>query len=205
MRDISREIIDSSEEEVAAIETKMFRGEVSNIASEIELANFITANIGVFKSSYHRLYSYVKAWMYGSEGLFSENGIYEGAYIDDIAQQQKWSASLRRAISEILNNKWPPTRMKIISLGIHMNMDRSQIDDMLRCAHMQELYAKNILEALIIYILENAVLDGIYDVDSDDYETYGLLNYTYDVLEQFRDYPEIDAFRGEIAKVESDV
>jgi hypothetical protein len=231
MKTIEKDLIADSEEEEVAIDTKHFGEQVVNLASEAELANFISSNIGAFKSIYHRFYAKIDAIFYGAgedQGMFEKGGLSHD-YVDEddfyfnahskfgtnvftIAEEQQWSASLRRAVSEMRMRKWIPTREKIISLGIHLNLDRDEIDELLCLAHMRKLYPKNLFEALIIYITVNAGLIGIYDTgeynpkaptngkyDDDD---YALLNYTYDVLKDYRKYPEIDEFFGEITRVE---
>ncbi|WP_092323579.1 helix-turn-helix domain-containing protein [Butyrivibrio sp. YAB3001] len=207
--ELEKSITDNSPEEVE-IDTEYFGAMVSDIEAEVELVKFISENIGTFKNTYHRLYAYVHALFYGAEdseksGLFGIDGMYANSPIYGIADEQKWSASLKRAVSEIQNRKWIPTREKIISLGIHLNMYRVDIDEMLRRAHMKELYAKNVFEALIIFITESADLEGLYDPDEDgEVSQYALLNYAYDILNKYRKYPEIERFFNEITRVDEE-
>ena len=65
-----------------------------------------------------------------------------------MAQIQGWSSSLRQCVSAINQNKWYPTRNKVISLGLHLSMDHEQIDELLELAHMEPLCAKNAREIL---------------------------------------------------------
>lgn len=58
-----------------------------------------------------------------------------------------------------ITEKWYPQRNKIISLGIHLNLDVDQINEMLELAQMEKLCAKTPFENAIIYALENAKLE----------------------------------------------
>ena len=75
-------------------------------------------------------------------------------------------ASLRVCISEIRNKKWVPRRDKILSLGIHLNMDVPAINQMLTLAKMEPLYPKNPVEAAIIWAINDVILN------SEDGELY---------------------------------
>ena len=84
-------------------------------------------------------------------------------------------------------------RNKIISLGLHLNMDHEEVDEMLSLANMEKLYAKNPFELAIIYILEDAVLNNMVCTNGSD----KLCQYARSVLQQL-DIPEIEEFLSEL-------
>ena len=120
-----------------------------------------------------------------------------------MAVVQGWSSSLRQCVSAIRQNKWYPTRNKIISLGLHLSMDHEQVDKMLELAHMEPLYAKNIFESVIIFILDTASLNNIFDTESDEFDPDELCKYARKILSEL-DYPEMDTFISELAGVYED-
>ena len=100
--------------------------------------------------------------------------------IQELAESQNWSSSLRHCISEIRSKRWFPTRRKLISLGLHLNMDLEEINETLELAQMETLCAKNPVEAVLIFALEDARLKGEIVCDGTDV----LCNYVRDVFEQ---------------------
>ena len=115
--------------------------------------------------------------------------------VTSLASSQQWSASLRQCVSEISQRKWYPQRNKIISLGIHLNMNLEQINKMLDFAQMEAICAKNPFDNAIIYALENAQLEDIIRTDGTDV----LCRYVKKILESL-DYSGVDFFLEELPK-----
>lgn len=122
------------------------------------LAEFVQKNTVVFKRAYEKLYAYINAFI---EMNNSDFVTYRPYSVDFLAESQQWSASLRRCVSEIRQQKWFPMRRKVIALGLHLNMTTEQIDEMLSLAKMEKLCAKNLVEAAIIYAVVDADLNGL--------------------------------------------
>lgn len=179
---------DASEGEV--VSTWKFDEKLSEVRDEDALENFIAENTSTFASAYHKFYAYVKMYIEINYQRFSTS-------VFDMAEGQGWSSSLRQCVSAIRQNKWYPTRNKIISLGLHLSMDHEQIDEMLGLAHMEPLCGKNIFESVIMFILDNASLNNILDTESEDYDPDELCRYARTVLEQL-DLPEVDDFISEL-------
>ncbi len=181
--------IGSSKETEGFHETVYLNQKLFNITGEDQLQAFIEENAGVFASAYNRLYSYIIAFI-------EANYLGAGLNIYNLAESQNWSSSLRQCVSAINQKKWYPTRNKIISLGLHLNMDRGQVDEMLQCAHMEPLCAKNIFESVVIFILEYADINGMMDGDtSEDIDM--VLHLAREVMKEF-DIPEIEEFITEL-------
>ena len=120
---------------------------LAQVHGEDALAQFIYDNIAAFSTAYQKFYAYVKMYVTINYQRYSSS-------IANLADGQGWSSSLKQCVSAIRQNKWYPTRNKILSLGLHLSMDREQIDEMLTLAHMEPLCAKNPFESVIIFILD---------------------------------------------------
>lgn len=178
------------------VSTAKFDVKLSEVQDEDDLERFITENIAMFSYTYHKFYAYVKMCI---------NANYQGyaRSIFDLAEGQGWSSSLRQCVSAVRQNKWYPTRNKIISLGIHLSMDHDQIDEMLTLAHMEPLCAKNFFESVIMFILDDASLNDMLDADSDEFDPDKLCKYTRDILSRL-ELPEIDMFISELPEKEDE-
>ena len=162
---------------------------LSSLSTLPEMLAFVAENTSVYRDQYSKLYAYVEDFI--QRNLLSD-GIEEDS-VYNLANSQQWSSSLRHCVSEISQKKWYPDRNKIISLGIHLNMDVEQINKMLELAQMEELCAKNPFENAIIYALENAQLEDVIYTDGTD----TLCVYVRRVLESL-DYSGVDFFMDEL-------
>ena len=162
---------------------------LSSLSTLPEMLAFVAENTSVYRDQYSKLYTYVEDFI--QRNLLSD-GIEEDS-VYNLANSQQWSSSLRHCVSEISQKKWYPDRNKIISLGIHLNMDVDQINKMLELAQMEELCAKNTFENAIIYALENAQLEDVIYTDGTD----TLCVYVRRVLESL-DYSGVDFFMDEL-------
>lgn len=191
-----KENIIKSDNETGVTSTVSFDKQLSNIKDEDELETFIMDNTATFVTAYHNFYAYVKIHI-----LANSEEI--GVSVHELAEGQGWSSSLRQTVSKIRQSKWYPTRNKIISLGLHLNMDHEQIDEMLDLAHMEPLCAKNAFESIIMFILDNASLNNMLDAESVEYDVDELCRYARDVLKEF-DMPEVDSFIAELSEMDDD-
>lgn len=194
---IKKKIIrDDTDDEVTDITTEKFDEKLSEVKEEDELERFITDNIAMFSNAYHKFYAYVK--------MNIAANYMDPSYADSVfemAEVQGWSSSLRQCVSAIRQNKWYPTRNKIISLGLHLSMDHEQIDEMLNLAHMEPLCAKNIFESVIMFILDDASLNDLLNVDADNYDPDDLCNYARKILSSLN-LPEMEDFISELPEVD---
>ncbi len=176
--------------------TELFDEKLSTVKTEDDLERFIGDNTMAFSMAYHKLYAYVKMHIMTNYQTFKGS-------VFELAEGQEWSSSLRQCVSAIRQNKWYPTRNKIISLGLHLSMDHEQIDEMLQLAHMEPLCAKNIFESVIIFILEDAGLNNILDTDSEEFDPDELCRYAREILENL-DLPEVASFISELPEMDED-
>ena len=80
-------------------------------------------------------------------------------------------------------------------------MDHEQIDEMLKLAHMEPLCAKNIFESVIMFILDDASLNDMLNVGSDDYDPDELCSYARVILSTLN-LPEVEDFISELPEVD---
>ncbi len=193
---IKENIIRDDSAEAEDMSTVLFDEKLSNVKDEDELENFIAENTSIFASTYQRFYAYVKM------NLAANYEDFDGS-VFELAEAQDWSSSLRQCVSAIRQNKWYPTRNKIISLGLHLSMDHDQIDEMLELAHMEPLCAKNIFESVIMFILDDASLNNMLDTESEEFDPDELCRYAREILEDFA-LPEIESFITELPEMDDD-
>jgi len=164
--------------------TQYLSAQLWDIESMDEMLSFVHANIPAFRQAYERLYRCVNSFLsinLGSEYLTEQDG--RKSSFHAMATESQWSSSLRHCVSEIRQKKWFPLRHKVISLGLHLNMDTQSINTLLECAQMEPLYAKNPIEAAIIWAINEAKLNS----ENDEIVQNGsseLCEYVRDVLAQ---------------------
>lgn len=153
--------------------------QLAGLESMEELAEFARSNADSYREAYTRLYNYILAFV--RINLY-DIGDDTHASFHAMASESGWSSSLRHCISEIRSRKWFPLRHKIISLGLHLNMDLDDVNRMLQYAQMEPLYPKNPVEAAVIFALEEARLNELIFRDGSD----ELCRYVRSVLEELR-------------------
>lgn len=157
--------------------TQRLQEHVANLTDQQEMVEFVRANAASFRQSYGRLYSYILAFLrINASSLLDESTV----SFHSMASESGWSSSLRHCITEIRNHRWFPLRQKIISLGLHLNMDVEDINTMLRYAQMERLYPKNPVEAAVIFAVEDAKLNEVIFRDGSD----DLCQYVKSVLQK---------------------
>lgn len=173
------------------IKTDVLDAEILRLADEKELELFAVRNAPVFSSQFERLNKTLLAIL--NEKCASENA----NSISHMAQGQSWSASLRKCVSNIRQNKWYPSRMKIISLGLHLGLRREEIDQLLEQAHMDKLCIENAFDCVIIFVITDAILKDLPKV-------YGLDAFCIHAKETFGklDMQEFSFFMREIEEID---
>lgn len=191
---VKASLVREKEEEEGNITTGLLDEMLRQVENERELTEFISENIDTFSFAYHKLYAYIKVFMGEVERT-------RALSVQELADAQEWSSSLRQCVSAIRQRKWYPTRNKIISLGLHLNMDLEQVDRMLALAYMEPLCPENIPESVMIYIFETAKKLGMTNVLSEEYDPDGVCNYAREVLEELN-LPEGAEFITELPEAE---
>lgn len=162
--------------------TAYLSAQIAGMSTEDEMIKFAKENASVFRQTYARLYNYVNAYLtinLSSEHLTEDDGRKPSFHA--MATASEWSSSLRHCIYQIRNKRWFPLRHKVISLGLHLNMDADAIDQMLRYAQMEPLYAKSPIEASIKWAVGEMKLSSVEDEIIQDGSS-ALRDYVKDVL-----------------------
>lgn len=158
--------------------TEQMKGGLLRVRSEEELLAFICEHADAYREAYHRLYNYILLYLDLNLEIPSEQS---KTSFHAMASESNWPSSLRHCIGDIRKRRWFPLRQKVISLGIHLNMDVDSINEMLLRAQMAPLYVKNPMEAAIKFAVREACLcsetDEIIPDGSDS-----LYQYVKDIL-----------------------
>lgn len=165
------------------INTDVVYTNAKQVRDEWELRRYIEKNARVFEKAYQKVREHIrKEFVY----------IYKTHNVNRIAITQGWSASLERSYSELMQDKWIPTRNKLISIGFHMAMNLNKINALLKMAYMEQLNAQNTKEAVLIFILQDAKRKNVFEgrgKDGFDYD--GLCIHAKKILEALgEDMPE---------------
>ena len=175
------------------IRTDIFETRLMSVEDEEELDRFVEMNAPVFTLAYA---SYRKYLMAIIDEVCTDNN----QTINGMAERQGWSASLRRSVYSVCQNTWYPTRNKIISLGLHLNRNRDEIDEMLEKAHMGMLSTGSVFDCVLIYILTSAGLNNVLDKENPDYDQNSLCRYARKVILEL-DLPEMEPLLWEIEEI----
>ena len=144
--------------------TQYLSDHFTSLQSMNEMLDFAQKHAPSYKQAYNRLYRAVNAFLVinlSSEYTVEKDG--RKSSFHAMATESQWSSSLRHCISEIRQKKWFPLRHKVISLGLHLNMDTESINELLQYAQMEPLYAKNPIEAAIMWGINEAKLNSETD------------------------------------------
>ena len=162
-----------------------------------DLIAFISKNSAIFTKAYSRLYNYIVAFLeINLENQYRINGDGRKTSFHEMAIESNWSSSLRHCIYEIKNRRWFPFRQKLISLGLHLNMDTDQINQMLQYAQMEQLYVQNPIEAAIMWAIDEMKVSSIEDAIIQDGSSE-LCNYVRYVLNEL-DLSDNEFFLNEL-------
>ncbi len=163
---IKREMQEAFIEDSLLYDTENVLKNIINLRSVEELVGFIKTNASMFSNQYSKFYSFVEMYI-------NLNRIGDTSDKNNISMlMTNCSPSLKFCVYDIVNHKWYPKRNKIISLGIYLNMNVEQINEMLRLAHMENLCSKNPFENSIIYALESAMLENVICYGTDNLSNY---------------------------------
>jgi len=122
-----------------------------------EMLSFVKENAALYAKPYAKLYNFILAFLeINLADAFGDSA----SSFNAMASESGWSSSLRHCITEIRRGRWFPLRQKLISLGLHLNMDAEDIDRMLSLAKMDRLYPQNPVEAAVKFAINEAKLSS---------------------------------------------
>ena len=133
---------------------------IEDMEKREEMAEFVRGAAESFRVPYAKLYNFILAFL--EINLMDAYGG-SSASFNAMAEESGWSSSLRHCITDIRRGRWFPFRHKLISLGLHLNMDSDDIDRMLGLARMEPLYSRNPVEAAVKFAINEARLMSMDD------------------------------------------
>ena len=140
------------------VDTYIVDRDLRSMHSKEELYRFLSRNAPIFQDAYGKFYDYVISWIVANNAdMVSDRQL----SVHALAEAQSWSSSLRQCVSAIRQRTWFPLRRKVIVLGLHLNMNVDQINEMLDYARMEPLCAKNPVEGAIIFAVTDADLNNM--------------------------------------------
>lgn len=155
--------------------------EVSNKLSLISefagFEEFIRDNREQFLFAYDKFYDYVKHFVRINNEADVTCKDKDNRYF--LANMLGWSTSMRQYIHKIYHGQILPKRREVISLGIHLNMNLDELNQLLTYAHMEPLYVKSPTECALIYALREADLNEVIE-----YGYPSLYDFVMDTIEQ---------------------
>ena len=87
-------------------QTDKFTEQLNIVSNVDELKDFVRENAKEFKRAYNRLYAYIKAFLYANNSDPYNGEVHFS--INDLANKQGWSASLRKCVYAVNVGKWYP-------------------------------------------------------------------------------------------------
>lgn len=131
------------------VNTQFLSQELNLKNTEADFELFIEQNEKVFQNSYHKLLSFIEMFIKAQESNMHE-----------FVKEHALNAAFDKMLSQLRNKKEVPRRMKLIILGVHLNMSLEQLNEMLSYAYMEPICAKDKIESAVLYAVENAYLNN---------------------------------------------
>jgi len=130
------------------------------IKQKDELENFLTANLPTFKSAYNRLTDFIDSYVKvdNASSTLEDDNASINSFLEEHIGQPRLVSSFNDFISNLRCHKVIPDKTKLVALGLYLNMTLADINVMLDMAGMEPLCAKDKLESVLIYALNNIVL-----------------------------------------------
>lgn len=130
--------------------------DISEINDDTAFEDYVLSKKDIFFSSYSGLICFIDDFI-DIRLSEKEDEMGEEKYSwHKYATEKGLDSSFEIMISRLKHDGLLPRREQLIALGIHLNMVANDINKMLSLANMKELYARDMAESLIMYLLRNA-------------------------------------------------
>lgn len=121
-----------------------------------EFEDFVIENRSAFLKSFEKLAEFID--------LFIET---RNDNIHNFVKSSELDFSYEKMLSMLKTKGECPNRMKLILLGVHLNMSLENINYMLSLAYMEPMCAKDNVECVVMYAVTNAYLNNpAYELES---------------------------------------
>lgn len=130
--------------------------DISGITDDSAFEEYILSNKELFFSSYSSLICFIDDFVQIRLSEKSDDMDKVTYSWHKYVTEKGLDSSFEIMLSRLKHDGLLPRREQLIALGIHLNMVANDINKMLSLANMKELYARDMAESLIMYMLRNA-------------------------------------------------
>lgn len=141
------------------LSTVMAHQNIVSIKDDSDFENYILQNKEVFFNSYRKLIRFIDDFIKiraDEHGLIYDKDE-EAFSLHALVKKKGLGDSLEVALSQLRTKRILPKRNQLITIGVLLNMVEQDINTMLELANMQQLYPRDQLDAMMIFLLTNAV------------------------------------------------
>lgn len=138
------------------VDTIILEGGIKTQKTLEDFENFILEKYDSFRTSFQKLIDFIELFIKSKE----EN-------MHRFSEHNQLDFSYEKMISQLKKHRGYPDRIKLILLGVHLNMSVEYINTMLSLAYMAPMCAKDNLECIIMYVVESAYTNNpAYTIES---------------------------------------
>lgn len=136
-------------------DTAYAASQLRTLTTNEEFTQFALQNAALFRGSHARLQEYLRERL-RARGYDPVTGGVQSVH--SLFAVSGIPARFEKDISALMTHGTLPRREKLIALGVHLGLLADELDEMLRLAGMEPLCAKNRLECILIYALQQLQL-----------------------------------------------
>lgn len=141
------------------LSTVMAHQNIVSINDDSDFENYILQNKEVFFNSYRKLIRFIDDFIKIRANEYEQihDRDEEAFSLHALVKKKGLGDSLEVALSQLRTKRILPKRNQLITIGVLLNMVEQDINTMLELANMQQLYPRDQLDAMMIFLLTNAV------------------------------------------------
>ena len=143
-------------------ETIYLHTELLSLRDIKQFERFVSDNINAFISSYEKLISFIDAYIEINTLDLTDEDLQPSlnSFLHSKMKSPRLINHYNKMISRLRSRRIVPKRNALIVLGVYLDMSLSDVNQMLTMAGMEPLCAKDKVECIIIYAIENAILNN---------------------------------------------
>lgn len=144
------------------LNTMLAYRELTSLTGDAEFEHYVMTHKEVFLNTYDKLIRFIDDFLKIREDEYNEcrDADEQRFSLHALAQEKGLNSSFESALSQLRTKRVLPKRSKLIVIGVLLNMVEADINTMLRLANMSELYARDSIDALMIFLLNRAVQEN---------------------------------------------
>ena len=143
-------------------ETTVLQNQLLSLPDAEQLERFVMENSSVFLRSYEKLISFLDDYIKINSMDYTGTEPQESAnsFLNTKIDNPKLVNRYNMFIANLRHREVIPRRYDLLALGIYLDMSLDHVNEMLTMAGMEHLCAKDKLESVLIYAIENAILEN---------------------------------------------